>query len=146
MRIRVTKLFCFEMAHALRNYDGPCRNIHGHSYYLTVTVSGEPVIDRSSAKLGMVIDFGELKNLVQENIINRFDHALVVQKGFNEFFQPGADKIMKIIQTDFQPTSENLVSYFADILLSVLPMYVSLEKLKLSETNSSYVEWFREDQ
>ena len=58
--IRVTKEFSFEMAHALTNYDGPCRNIHGHSYRLFVTVSGIPSDDPRDPRNGMVIDFSEL--------------------------------------------------------------------------------------
>ena len=70
------------MAHALQGYDGPCKHLHGHSYTLEVTVSGEPVIDRSSPKLGMVIDFGDLKRLVNKHIIDVYDHALVLKKGY----------------------------------------------------------------
>ena len=64
--IRVTKEFRFEMAHALWNYDGPCRNVHGHSYILYVTFAGEPVNDPESNRNGMVIDFGDLKKLVRK--------------------------------------------------------------------------------
>lgn len=73
--IRVTKEFRFEMAHALWNYDGPCRNVHGHSYILYVTLAGEPVNDPDHPRNGMVIDFGDLKKIVRENIVDRFDHA-----------------------------------------------------------------------
>ena len=41
--IRVTKEFSSEMSHVLWNYDGPCRNVHGHSYRLFVTISGVPI-------------------------------------------------------------------------------------------------------
>jgi len=64
--IRITKEFKFEMAHALKGYDGPCKNIHGHSYELMVTILGYPVVDESSPKLGMVMDFGDLKKNCQE--------------------------------------------------------------------------------
>jgi len=147
MRIRVTKIFTFEMAHALKNYDGLCRNIHGHSYTLYVTVSGEPVIDRSSAKLGMVVDFGDLKKLVYDIIINRYDHALLLQKGHeNELLSEESCRSMKILKTDFQPTSEMMVGHFAEILIDSLPHHLSLEKLKLYETANSYAEWLKSDQ
>ena len=58
--IRVTKEFSFEMAHVLEGYDGPCREIHGHSYRLFVTVAGTPCDDPANPKYGMVIDFGIL--------------------------------------------------------------------------------------
>lgn len=77
-KIRVTKEFTFEMAHALWNYDGPCKNVHGHSYRLFVTLSGSPVDDASDPKNGMVIDFSDLKRIVSEEIVRIFDHAVTV--------------------------------------------------------------------
>jgi 6-pyruvoyltetrahydropterin/6-carboxytetrahydropterin synthase len=146
MRVRITKIFTFEMAHALRNYDGACKYIHGHSYTLEVTVSGEPIIDRSSPKLGMVMDFGDLKRLVNKSIVDVYDHALVIQKGYETILltQEGI-RDMKLILSDFQPTSELLISEFAEIISLALPLHVTLERLKLHETGTSYVEWFRSD-
>jgi 6-pyruvoyltetrahydropterin/6-carboxytetrahydropterin synthase len=147
MKIRITKLFHFEMAHALEHYDGPCRDIHGHSYSLSVTVGGEPIIDRMSPKLGMVMDFGDLKRLVKEHLVDRFDHALVIRKGYeNALLKDGALEQMKIILTEFQPTSEQLILHFAEVLQKVLPHHITLERLKLLETHTSWVEWRREDQ
>lgn len=78
--IRITKKFDFEAGHALFGYDGKCKNLHGHSYKLYVTVIGEPINNPHNVKNGMVIDFGDLKRIVQEQIIDAFDHAMV----FNE--------------------------------------------------------------
>ena len=78
--IRLTKEFSFEMAHTLDGYDGPCREIHGHSYRLFVTVKGRPKDDPSNPKYGMVIDFGDLKRIVAEQIVGRYDHALVMRR------------------------------------------------------------------
>jgi 6-pyruvoyltetrahydropterin/6-carboxytetrahydropterin synthase len=64
-KIRVTKFYDFEMAHALWNYDGLCKNIHGHTYKLYVTVMGVPCNDSDDQKNGMVIDFGDLKRIVK---------------------------------------------------------------------------------
>ena len=77
-KIRVTKKFTFDMAHALYGYDGPCRNIHGHTYHFSVTLIGEAIQDNTLPKNGMVIDFTELKHIVSENVIQIFDHALVL--------------------------------------------------------------------
>ena len=54
--IRITKQFDFETGHAIYGYDGKCKNIHGHSFKLAVTVIGEPISDNTQAKYGMVID------------------------------------------------------------------------------------------
>ena len=70
--IRLTKEFSFEAAHALDGYDGPCREIHGHSYRLFVTVKGTPAEDASNPKCGMVLDFGVLKRIDSEETVSRF--------------------------------------------------------------------------
>ncbi len=67
--IRVTKDFTFDMAHALYGYDGPCKNIHGHTYHLSITLLGKPIADIEHVNLGMVIDFVELKDVVKKHII-----------------------------------------------------------------------------
>ena len=68
--IRLTKEFSFEAAHALDGYDGPCREIHGHSYRLFVTVKGCPAAGEGDPKCGMVMDFGVLKRIVNEEIVS----------------------------------------------------------------------------
>jgi 6-pyruvoyltetrahydropterin/6-carboxytetrahydropterin synthase len=145
-KIRISKIFNFEMAHVLKNYDGPCKNIHGHSYKLVVTISGEPLIDPSNPKDGMLLDFSILKSIVKDKIVDKFDHAVVIIKGHKESLltEEGIANL-KVIETSFQPTSENLVLYFVSLLESELPKNITLEKLTLNETASSYVEWCRED-
>ncbi|RLD63729.1 MAG: 6-carboxytetrahydropterin synthase QueD [Bacteroidetes bacterium] len=145
-KIRLTKEFHFEMAHLLWNYDGPCKNIHGHSYKLFVTVIGKPIDDISNPKYGMLIDFTDLKNIVNSKITSLFDHAFVLMK--NKEFESVIEnnKIFgKKILLDYQPTSENLVIDFANRLKPYLPKNVKLHSLKLYETATSFAEWYAED-
>jgi 6-pyruvoyltetrahydropterin/6-carboxytetrahydropterin synthase len=144
MIIRVTKEFRFEMAHALQGHDGACRNIHGHSYLLSVTLKGEPVNEVLSPKDGMVMDFYDLKKIVTAAVILPFDHALVLRKDALSLI-PADPGQQKLILTDFQPTCENLVLYFAGKLLDRLPAGVRLHRLLLRETTTSYAEWYAED-
>lgn len=145
-KIRITKIYNFEMAHVLKDYDGPCRNIHGHSYKLHVTVTGSPSIDQNSPKIGMVMDFKDLKAIVKKHIIERFDHALVISKHTDAELIAGMKKHMeKLIIVDYQPTSENLIADFATTIQSLLPANVELHNLTLWETANSYSEWFAED-
>lgn len=144
--IRVTKEFTFEMAHVLWNYDGPCRNVHGHSYRLFVTITGVPVYDIANPKNGMVMDFTDLKNIVLLEIVNVFDHAVAVSKDFD------SDKIDMLKRTfgntvvvDYQPTCENLVIDFASRIKKHMPAGVSLHSLKLYETAKSFAEWHASD-
>lgn len=144
--IRVTREFTFEMAHVLTNYDGPCRNVHGHSYRLFVTLSGIPANDINNPKNGMVIDFTELKEIVLKKIINQFDHSVVVSKDFDrEKKEMMARTFGNTVIVDYQPTCENLVADFAGRLKNELPEEIKLHSLKLYETAKSYAEWFASD-
>jgi len=144
--IRVTKRFHFEMAHTLYEYDGLCRNIHGHSYNLEVTISGEPRNEAGHPKDGMVLDFGELKNIVKTQVVNRFDHALMVNRLVPEKqMELLKQTTERVIIVDFQPTSENIVTFIAEILQQHLPLSVNLFSIRLYETVTSFAEWFADD-
>lgn len=145
--IRITKEFTFETGHALYGYDGKCRNVHGHSYHLSVTVKGSPINDPSNVKLGMVIDFGDLKTIVKEEIVNPFDHATVFNKNTPhvELAKELSDRGHKVILADYQPTSENMVIDFAKKIKSRLPENIQLHSLKLRETGTAFAEWYAED-
>lgn len=136
--MRLTRQFGFQMAHALSGYDGKCRNIHGHNYRLFVTIEGEPIMDPAASKRGMVMDFSDLKRIVEEQVVAPLDHALVLAHD-SEFPK---DMQTKTIVTPFQPTCENMLLYFADLLKGKLPQGVTLYSLRLYETDNSYAELF----
>ena len=145
--IRLTKEFSFESAHALRGYDGPCREIHGHSYRLFVTVCGEPRGGADDPKRGMVMDFGDLKRIVNERILSQMDHSLVLERGGigEELARQLSEQFANVVFTDYRPTCENLLADFASRLRSALPAGVALHSLRLHETATSYAEWFAAD-
>lgn len=142
--LRLTKEFRFEGAHALTGYDGKCRHIHGHSYILYVTVKGTPSNPDGNPKNGMLIDFTDLKKIVNENITDVFDHALIL-RDTAPITHDISEAYGRVITVPFQPTCENLVIYFADIIKRKLPQGVSLHSLRLHETATSYVEWVESD-
>lgn len=144
--VRITREFHFEMAHSLLHYDGPCKNVHGHSYKLFVTLIGKPRDEFGHPKNGMVMDFGLLKKIVNAEIIERFDHAVAV------WDRQDKEKLAQLQQLfgnclilDYQPTCELLVSDFARRLKPHLPKEISLHQLKLYETANSYAEWVASD-
>ncbi|HOW40110.1 MAG TPA: 6-carboxytetrahydropterin synthase [Bacteroidales bacterium] len=144
--IRVTKEFRFEMAHVLWNYDGPCRNVHGHSYRLFVTLLGTPSSDSENPKFGMVIDFSDLKQIVKKEIVNVFDHSVVVSnKHEPEKISMFRKLFGNTVIVDYQPTCENLVADFASRIKPLLPREAVLHSLRLYETATSYAEWHSED-
>lgn len=125
--VTVTRGFEFEAAHFLPNYDGKCKDLHGHSYKLEVSISGD-----IGFKSGMVMDFGFLKDIVNKNVIDKFDHKLL-----NDIFD--------------LPTAENMVVWIKDTIKENLPKPImegvtSLEvvSVKLWETSNSYAEWRKE--
>lgn len=117
--LSVTKLFTFEAAHDLPNYKGACHNCHGHSYLLQISVEGETQTEGECK--GMIIDFSKIKEVVNEQIIKKYDH-----KYLNNFF--------------VNPTAENMVMHFVTALFPALP---GLCKIRLYETATSYCEWKR---
>lgn len=144
--VRITKQFSFEAAHALWEYDGPCRNIHGHSYLLYVTVKGTPNAEPGHPKQGMLIDFSVLKRIVNDLIINPMDHALLVNANTpHAELTRGVEMFGKIVAVPYQPTCENMVCDFADRIRKALPEGVSLHSIRLHETATAYAEWFAED-
>lgn len=142
--IRITKEFKFEMAHALVGHNGPCKNIHGHSYQLKVTVKGKVKNGTSDPDEGMVIDFTIIKNIVEKLIVNEYDHSLVLWSKIN-IDTTQFNFMNKLILVPFNPTCENLLVYYADIIKKDLPQNLELTYLLLRETPNSYAEWFSED-
>lgn len=132
------------MAHALEDYNGKCKHVHGHSYILYVTVLGEPNSNTNDSTYGMVIDFGELKQIVNKYIVDKFDHALVLRKDA-KLAESLQEEYGNILLTHYQPTCENMVIAFAEVLKEHLPQHVQLFSLRLHETATSYAEWYAGD-
>lgn len=146
--IRITKEFKFETGHALYGYDGLCKNVHGHSYKLSVTLLGTPITDPNHVKYGMVMDFGDLKKIVNETIVTPFDHATVlnVDSPHKELADTMESRGHKIMRVQYQPTSEMMVLDFAEKIKARLPEQLKLHHLILRETETSYAEWYASDQ
>ena len=145
--IRITKGFSFEAGHALYGYDGKCKNLHGHSYKLSVTVIGSPITDKTNPKFGMVIDFTDLKRIVTEQIVDKFDHATIFNKNTPHvnLAKTLKDEGHNVLLVDYQPTTECMVTDFAKKIAERLPNNIKLFSLKLQETESSYAEWVSTD-
>ena len=146
MVVRVTKLFNFEMAHALLGYDGPCRNVHGHSYRLEITVAGIPNAEIGNPKLGMVIDFGQLKSIVNDAVLSYFDHATVLNERSDIDSFPDLNKFFGNLRlVPYQPTCENLLIDIRERVLSGLPDNISLVATRLYETATAFAEIIEKD-
>jgi 6-pyruvoyltetrahydropterin/6-carboxytetrahydropterin synthase len=134
------------MAHALFGYDGPCKNIHGHTYKLSVTLVGELILQEGNPKEGMVIDFTDFKRIVKDNVIDVFDHTLVLKDDTpHSKIQGLTDNFERIIYSPYQPSCENLLLDMISRIEPKLPNNVEIQNVRLEETPTSFAEWFRED-
>lgn len=141
----LTKIFHFEAAHALVGYDGKCRNIHGHSYELRVTVKGMPLNEPDNPKNGMVIDFHDLKQIVNQEVVEKIDHSFIIGPNMSEqFFNIAKQNFDKIIELPYRPTTENMLADFSERIKKKLPQNVVLQCVRLQETRDSFAEWREE--
>ena len=143
MNIRITKEFDFEAAHALDGYEGKCRDIHGHSYHLKITLIGEPRTDKSRPECGMVVDFGEIKSIIREHVYEEFDHRLLLRN--DSRFMGLEKKNERIRYVNYQPTCENMLIEIVGMVEKQLNSRVKLHSAFLRETANSYAEWFASD-
>ncbi len=133
--ISITRKFSFEAAHAISAHQGPCRNLHGHSYTLEVCVTADPL-----NKLGMVVDFKDLKVIVEKAFVNHMDHALILKRDSAvKFIAAGYDG--KLYLMDEEPTAEQLLLLAAKHIEPELPAGVKLIKMTLFETKNSFATW-----
>jgi len=141
--LRLTRVFSFDMAHVLLNYHGKCKNIHGHTYKLEVTVKGVPCNDDTSPRKGMLIDFSDFKKLIEDKIITVWDHALMIHQDSDPVLLCALkNNYEKIIPVPFQPTTENMICELSVIIKKILPAHLQLFSLRLYETEKSYAEWY----
>jgi 6-pyruvoyltetrahydropterin/6-carboxytetrahydropterin synthase len=141
--IQLTRIFNFEIAHAIHGYPGACKNIHGHSYELHVTVSSKDHRDNFIAAPGFIINFKQIKKIVTSAVIEKFDHKVVLSHSFlvqnPSFLSPE-----NLVTWQAEPTAENMLIFIKEVLIKKFPDNVKLVKLKLFETKDSYAEWVNE--
>ena len=103
--------------------------------------------DSSNVKCGMVMDFGDLKKIVNSEIIEKFDHSVIFNKNspHKELAKNLVNDGHKVVMANYQPTIEEMVIDFANNISSKLPDYISRHSLKLEGTETSYSEWFAAD-
>lgn len=134
-----------ETAHALDHHDGKCRNIHGHSYQLSVTVIGTPSDNWGDPKDGMVVDFADIKSIVKAQVIDRFDHALVLRNNSRFVEKLDAEINPRLLLVDYTPTCENMLVEMVQLISEKLPSEIDLHSVRLRETATSFAEWVRSD-
>lgn len=104
----------FDSAHFLANYNGKCKNIHGHRWTIKIEIFSK-TLEKTGSTRGMIIDFGDLKKELK-NIADYFDHGLIIEKNSmrNTTLEALKEDNFKIIEVNFRPTAENFSKYFFD--------------------------------
>ena len=134
--ITVTKTVKFDAAHVLTNHQGLCKNLHGHTYRVDVSVT-QPEGDTRD----MVIDFKDLKLIANEVVCDRFDHAFVYNTqsaGECEIAAVVEKNGMRTVAIPFRSTAENLAKMFYGELKVRIP---GLSSVKVWETADSCAEY-----
>jgi 6-pyruvoyltetrahydropterin/6-carboxytetrahydropterin synthase len=128
------------MAHTIFGYPGKCQNIHGHSYILHVSVTNGSAEDDFIPAPGFILDFKELKKIVNEKIIKELDHRLVLSDEYVKE-NPAFESAENVFKWQVEPSAENILIYIKQEIEMALPQEIKLIKLKLYETADSYAEW-----
>jgi len=143
LKLTITKRFSWAMAHMLENHDGLCKSLHGHEYQMDVTIRrmGRTMINDNSSK-GMVLDFSKLKEIVNEVIISKLDHAFAYNFNNKLSSEIGlflANKNMKVFPFPFRTTAENMAIWIMTTLnIELIKLKVKCCKVALWETPTSY--------
>lgn len=116
-----TKEFTFDCAHMLSGHKGACKNLHGHTYKLLVTVSADELQFLDESSKGMIMDFKDLKEIVNQEIISKFDHAFVTDASTESEVEKGIvailkDAGLKVVDFPIRPTAENMSRIFYDLI------------------------------
>ncbi|MBP0630280.1 MULTISPECIES: 6-carboxytetrahydropterin synthase [unclassified Cupriavidus] len=144
-QVSITRRLEFDSGHRIPNHCGQCRNIHGHRYRLDLTLSGEVLHREGASDDGMILDFGDIKALANEHLVNKWDHAFLIYRGDTallNFLQSMEGH--KTVVLDAIPTVENLAQVAFDILAPVFKdcfgHHLQLTRLVLFETPNCWAE------
>jgi 6-pyruvoyltetrahydropterin/6-carboxytetrahydropterin synthase len=143
--MQITRRLEFDAGHRIPKHDSQCRHMHGHRYALEVTLSGDIIRNTQSSSDGMVMDFGDVKEIAKTHLVDKWDHAFLVSANDTtvvDFLSTLPDH--KTVILDVVPTAENLARIAFDILA---PLYrdnygnhLRLERARLYETPNCWAD------
>jgi len=170
-----TKIFSFAMAHNLLEHKGLCKNFHGHNYKLHVTIKSNNLIDDNNneqykSSNGMLMDFNDLKRIVERYIIGVYDHSMLIWDRSDDQYDNQLYKVLlelseevptdsydinkeslKIWRVSYRPTAENMCYHFYKILKDYIeqensnPIDIKLHSIKIYETDTAYAEYIGDE-
>ena len=134
--ITVTKTVRFDAAHVLTNHQGLCKNLHGHTYRVDVSVT-----QAEGDESDMVIDFKDLKRIASEVVCDRFDHAFIyntASEGEREIAAVVEKNGMRTVPIPFRSTAENLARLFYGDLKARIPGLTSVTVWETADSSAEY--------
>ena len=144
--VTITRRLEFDAGHRILNHAGKCCHLHGHRYAIELTVSGPVHASRGQSDDGMVIDFGDIKQLALKHLVEPWDHAFLVSKHDTVLvkFLESLPSHKTVILEDV-PTVENLVKFAFDILAPVFATETKgqlvLQAIRLYETPNCWADY-----
>lgn len=143
--ISITRRLEFDSGHRIPNHDGQCRHLHGHRYAIEVTLTGSVADRPGKADDGMVLDFGDIKRLTNQYVVEPWDHAFLVAKedaGLVEYLNSIPNH--KTVVMERVPTVENLASAAFKVLQPVFEKAfegrLQLSSIRLYETPNCWAD------
>ena len=141
----VTKYIEIDMGHRVTNHKSKCSSLHGHRYRIECGVDDKVITTKGISDEGMVIDFGDLKQIMMEEIDSKFDHGFVLWYGDRMADMMKTDTNTKLTIVDFIPTAENLAKYWFELIDSKLEERgIKLKYVRVWETPTSTATYERE--
>ena len=143
--IAITRRLEFDAGHRLPNHKSQCRNIHGHRYAIEITLSSDVIREEGAADDGMVLDFGDIKRIANEKLVDLWDHAFLVHRGDNVMVDfLAAISGHKTVILDVVPTAENLAQAAFAILKDAyhdrFGHVLALTRVRLYETPNCWAD------
>lgn len=134
----ITKEIEIDMGHRVTNHKSKCASLHGHRYKIEVGVDDKVITTPGSSDEGMVIDFGDLKEIMVSEIDKKFDHGFVIWEGDILVDIIAEDLRTKCVVTPFIPTAENLAKYWFELIKTPLvERGIKIKHVKVWETPTS---------
>jgi 6-pyruvoyltetrahydropterin/6-carboxytetrahydropterin synthase len=145
-QLTITRKFEFDAGHRIPNHLSLCKNLHGHRYVLELTITGNIQQENQAHDFGMIIDFGEIKQLIQTHLIQKWDHAFLVYAEDTillHFLNSLPDH--KTVVLPCVPTAENLVKLAFDTANQILHTHyknnILIKHARLYETPNCWADY-----
>ena len=146
-RVTVCKEVTFDCAHMLSGHEALCKNLHGHTYKVQVSVTNEQRVEGPS--VDMVIDFKHLKEAITKSIMDKFDHAIIFSshkfrnEAEEDLFEWACKHNMRLFEMPRRTTAEDMALFFRELIMQELTSigYIPINiSVRVYETPTSFAE------